>query len=193
VLERLQEASRVSAVDQPVVVAERQVAHRPDGDHVVYDDHTLVHRADAKNRHLRLADDRQTEQRAENAWVRDRERAALDFFRLELFAARTRRQVLNGPAGPQHVALVRAANDRYDQSLLERDGNAEVDVFLVDDVLAVDRGVRERELPDRVDRGLRDERRVGELRTGRLVPGLVLQPDLVDAPEVHFVRRIHMR
>ena len=53
------------AVDQSVVVAERQVRHRPDRDRVVDDDRPLLDRADAENRHLRLVDDRHAELRAE--------------------------------------------------------------------------------------------------------------------------------
>ena len=64
------------------------------------------------------------------------------------------------------------ADHRHDQSLLERHGNPQVDVVLVDDVLAVERGVDVRELPDRVGRRLGDERRVGE--AGAL--GLVVAP-----------------
>ena len=64
---RTQEAPGIGAVDQPVVEAEREVAHRPDRDHVVDDDGALLDRADAENRDLRLADDRQPEERAEDA------------------------------------------------------------------------------------------------------------------------------
>ena len=54
----------------------------------------------------------------------------------------------------------------------------EVDVALVDDVVAVERGVDDRKLPDRVDDRLGDERRVGQLRARGLVLGLVLVAQL---------------
>ena len=46
---------------------------------------------------------------------------------------------------------------------------------------------------DRVDGRLGDERRVGQLGAGGLVLGLLLLAQLVDAAEVHFVRRVHVR
>ena len=67
ILERLQKPAGIGAVDQPVIVAEREIAHRPDGDHVVDDDDALVDAADTENRDLRLTDDRQAEHRAEDA------------------------------------------------------------------------------------------------------------------------------
>ena len=57
--------------------------------------------------------------------------------------ARAMRQVLNRPAEPEQVALVRVADDRHDEPGLERDRNAQIDVALVDDVVAVDRRVAE--------------------------------------------------
>src|SRR5436190_23714903 len=143
ILERLQESSGVGAVDQPMIVAEREIAHRPDRDHVVNDDHALVNAADAEDCHLRLADDRQAEQRTKDSGAGDRERAALYLFRLELLVAGTMREIFNRAAQTEHVALVGVTNDRHDQSLIERDGDAQIDVALVDDVVAVERGVAE--------------------------------------------------
>ena len=75
-----------------VIVAERQVRHRPDRDRVVDDDRTLLDVADAEDRDLRLVDDRHPEQRAEHARIGDRERAAGHFVGLELLRrARGRR------------------------------------------------------------------------------------------------------
>src|SRR3954470_20401792 len=53
------------AVDEPVVVPQRQIRHRPDADRIVDDDGALLDRADAENRDLRLVDDRDAELRAE--------------------------------------------------------------------------------------------------------------------------------
>ena len=61
----------------------------------------------------------------------------------------------------------------------------EVDVLLVDDGVAVDAGVQDREGLERVDRGLEDERHVGELDAAPLlVGGAVLLAQLVDARHV---------
>ena len=56
---------------------------------------------------------------------------------------------------------------RHDQAVLERDRDAQVDVVLVDDVVAVDRRVDRLVAAQAIDDHLRDERRVGQLRAGR--------------------------
>ena len=56
--------------------------------------------------------------------IRDRERAALHFVRLELLRPRARGEILDAAAEPEHVLLVRVADDRHDQPGLERDGDA---------------------------------------------------------------------
>src|SRR5262245_66091001 len=66
------ELIRDSAIDEPMVVAERQVAHHANADHVVDDHRTFLDGADAEDRHLRLIDDRQSELRTEVAQVSDR-------------------------------------------------------------------------------------------------------------------------
>ena len=103
--------------------------------------------ADAQDRHLRLVDDGRAEQRAEAAGVGDGERAALHLVGLELLGARARGQVGDRAAQAEHVLLVGVLDHRHDQALIERHGDADVDVLLVDDVVAVDRGVDDRAPP----------------------------------------------
>src|SRR5258705_2914739 len=77
------ELVRHRTVDEPMVVTEREVGHRPDADGVVDDDGAFLDRADAQNRHLWLVDDRNPELRAELAGVGDREGTAVYFVRIE--------------------------------------------------------------------------------------------------------------
>ena len=69
----------------------------------------------------------------------------------------------------------------HDQPPVERHGDADVDVLVVDDVVAVDRRVDDRHGAQRVDDRLDDERQVGQLRAGALVLGLLRLADLRDA------------
>ena len=73
-----QEADGLAAVDDAVVVGEGQVHHRPDDDLVVDGDRPLLDRVHAEDAALRRVEDRRREQRAEDAAVGDRERAALE-------------------------------------------------------------------------------------------------------------------
>ena len=77
--------------------------------------------------------------------IGDRERAAVHFVRLELLAARALGDVGDRAAQAEQVLLVGVPDDRHDQPALERHGDPEVDVLLVDDVVAVERGVDDRD------------------------------------------------
>src|SRR2546426_12801654 len=78
-----EESVRVGAVHDAVIVGHRYHAHGADRDRVgaVRQRHhlgTLLNRAHAEDRHLRLVDDRRPRVRPEHARVRDGEGAALD-------------------------------------------------------------------------------------------------------------------
>src|ERR1700752_4142453 len=89
-LDESQETAGVGAVDETVVVAKRQGAHRTDANFIVDDDGALFDHADTENRHLRLIDERQAVEGAKDARVGDRERSALHFFRVQLLRTRAR-------------------------------------------------------------------------------------------------------
>src|SRR5262249_3271211 len=94
-LHECEKTAGFGAVDQPMVVAETEVTHRPDCNGIVHDHRALFNRADAEDRDLRLVDQRQAVQRAEHTWVRDRESPTLHFFGTELLRARARREIVD--------------------------------------------------------------------------------------------------
>ena len=93
----------------------------------------------------------------------------------------------------EDVALARAFHDRHDQSVLERDRDAEIDLIPVDDVVAVDGGVHDAVPPQTIHDDCGDERREGELGAHPLVVVLLGLADLVDARVVHFEDGIDVR
>ena len=78
------------------------------------------------------------EQAAEAAEIGDGERAALHFVGLELARAGARGQIDDGALQAQHVLLVGVADHRHDQAVFQRHRDADVDLVVVDDVVAVD-------------------------------------------------------
>src|SRR3954454_10439609 len=99
-----EEAGGVRAVDDAVVVGQREVDHRPDRDRLAAvgvrdDDWPLDDAACSEDRHLRLVDDRRVEERAAAAGVRQRERPAAELVRGDLVAAG------GGPAGGELARL----------------------------------------------------------------------------------------
>src|ERR1035437_836306 len=170
------------AVDQAMVEAQREMADAADGDGVVDHYRSLIDGADAHDGDLGLINDRRAHQAAEAAEVGDGECAARHLVWFELPRAGARRQIHNGALQAEHVLLVRAANDGDDQAVVESDRDADVNFIVVDDVVAIQRGVEQGILAQDGHRGTGDERQVGAVVT---VGGLELRLVLV-AHARHF-------
>ena len=96
------------------------------------------------------------------AEIGDGEGAALHFVGLELAGARAGGEVDDGALQTGHVLLVGTADHGDDQAVFQRHRDANVDFVMVDDIVAVERCVEQREVAQRHRRGARDERQVGE-------------------------------
>jgi len=128
-----QKAASEGAVDEPVVVRERQVHDRTDRDHVgaaVVLDHPrpLDDRVCPQDRRLGLADHRRAVEGAVPAWIRDRERPALDVVGEQLLLARATRDVGHASCDSEQVQPFRMLEHRHDQPFAvgERDGEAKI-------------------------------------------------------------------
>ena len=109
-LDAHQEGHRVLAVDDAVVVAERQVHHRPDHDLAVAHHRALLDAVHAEDARLRRVEDRRRHQRAVDAAVGDGERAALHVLDAELAVAGALAEVGDGllDLGKRHAGRRRA-------------------------------------------------------------------------------------
>ena len=83
-----EEQHRLLAVDDAVVVRQRDVHHRPDLDLAVDRDRAVLDLVQAEDADLRVVDDRRRDERAEHAAVGDRERAAGEVVHRQLAVAR---------------------------------------------------------------------------------------------------------
>jgi hypothetical protein len=162
-LDAHQEGHRFLAVDDAVIVAERQVHHRPDHDLAADHDRPVLDLVHAENARLRRVEDRRRHQRPVNAAVGNRERAALHVRHRQLAVAR-------GDAQPADILLdlgdrhlVGIAHDRHDEALFGADGDADMGIVLEDDVGAVDLGVDRGDFLQRVGHGLGEEAHEAEL------------------------------
>ena len=95
-------------------------------------------------------------------------------------------------AEAEQALLVGLLHHRDDEPPVERDGDADVDVLLVDDVVAVERRVEDGKRPERADDRLGDEREERQLGAVALVLGLLLLAQLRHAREVHLEHRVHV-
>src|SRR5438128_2120398 len=130
-----EEAARIRAVNEAVVVREGDVHDRADRYHVLAElvlDHPwpLDDRVGPEDSRLRLADHGRAVERAVAARIRDRERAALDVVREQLLVARPGGDVRDRPGHAEQVQVLGVPHDGHDQALAvgQLDGEAEVDV-----------------------------------------------------------------
>ena len=145
------ELAGVGAIDDAVIEAQREALDRADGDGVLAvlvgeDFGFLVQSADAEDRRLRLVDDRRAELLAEDAGVGQREGAAGDLVGSELLAAGALGDIDDGARDAEEVLLLGLLDDRDDEAPVQRDGDADVDALVVEDGVALDRGVDDRVL-----------------------------------------------
>src|SRR5215472_6679514 len=140
---------------------------RADGDRVVAifignDERHFRDPADAHDRRVRLIDDRQAEDGPELAGVGDGERRALDVFGFESLVASALAEIGDAALQAEKVEIAGVFQDGHDQSPIEGDGNANVDVAVITNVLAFDAGVDDGPLLQSHDGGPDKERHEGE-------------------------------
>ena len=96
------------------------------------------------------------------------------------------------PAQTQDIQLVGAFDHRNDEPLLQRDGDPEIDLFSVHDLVAIDRCVDDRNCAERVGRDLGDKGQVRQLAVrarGRGSPGV---SDRGNGRKIDLEHRMHM-
>ena len=160
------------------------IASDPSG--VGDDDRPALDPVGREDRHLRLVDDRRRQEGPERARVRDRERPAHDVVSRQLARAGPVGEVGHRSGEAAERLTVGVVHDRHDEpSLVEVDGNPEVDVAVDDERVVADRGVQLRVVAKRLDHGPGDEGKVGETDALLLAePVLVGLANLLDALEV---------
>ena len=193
------ELACVGPVDDAVIEAEGEVQEVPDGDGVgsVFggdDGGFLEEAADAEDGRLGLVDDGRTELLAEDAGVGDGEGPGADFVGLELFAARSLGKVGDGAGDAEEVFLFGFLDDGNDESPVERNGDANVDVRGVADGVACHLRVDDGHFAQVGDDGAGDEGHIGELdAVALLVLALLFRAEVDDFGEVHLEDGVDVR
>src|SRR5688572_23215321 len=190
---RLQEPGTQRAIDDPVVAAHGQTHARLHHPRAVHDHHLLLHRADRDDAGFGWIDDRRELDDAEHAEVADRERRARVLFGLELLLARTARELFYFHRDVAHAFAVRVAHDRRDQTVFDRDRDADVHARVTHDHAVAPRRIdvrmaRERSR-DRLDHEVVD-RRLDAVFLELLVDALA---QLHHARHVNFDRQVERR
>src|SRR5215213_6039881 len=117
-----QEADRLGAVYDAVVVGECEVHHRTDHDLAVYDDGALLDLVHPEYRNLRHGEDGRGDERAEDAAVGDSESAAPQIVQGQLALAGLGSKVGYALFDPGEVLVVRVADNGDDEPLVSAHG-----------------------------------------------------------------------
>jgi hypothetical protein len=120
-----------------------------------------------------------------HAAVGDREGAAGEFLDRDLAVLGLLAELGDLLLDLGQAHLVGIAQDRHHQATRAADGDADVEVAVIDDVIAVDRGVQHRVLLQRGNRGLDEEGHEAEAHA-------VLLLELVDVLLAHLHHRTHV-
>src|ERR1035441_1333939 len=180
------------AVDNAMVVAQREVNDGTDGDGiraVFVGDHQGLFgdAADAHDGHVRLIDDGQAEDGAKLAGVGDGEGCTFDVRRHELLCTGAFAEVGDAALQSEEVELVGVLENGDDESPIERDGDAGVDVLVVTDAIAFERTVDDGILLQGDDGGAHKERHEGKPRAIALLEAVLeLVSQIDDASHVHL-------
>ena len=152
-----EEGDGLFAVDEPVVVGEGEIHHRPDLHLAIDGDRTRLDRVHAEDGGLGRVEDRRGKDGAVDAAVGDGEDAAFEIGQGKFSFAGALGDLGEGLFDPGQVELVAVAEDGNHQAFLGADGDADVVIVLLDDLLALDPGVDGGDGPQGVDGGLDEE------------------------------------
>src|SRR6266487_6373878 len=130
------------AVDDAVIAAHRDRHAMADDDLVAIIEYWHFRDpADCKNETLRRIDDGGKTVDPHAAEIRDGKCAALKFFRLHSLVARAVSQILREFADFAERFVLRGANHRRQQSIFNRDGDAKIDIRILEDRVAIKRRI----------------------------------------------------
>src|SRR5262249_33991527 len=105
-----------SAVNDAMIVAERHVKHRTDGNRIVDHHRPFLDRSKAENSYVRLTDHRQPEKSAEDAGISDRKCPFLHFFRSELLRPRTLGKIIQVALNAENILFIGVLYHRHDEA-----------------------------------------------------------------------------
>ena len=149
----------------------------------------------AENRDFGPVHDRREIGAADAAEIRDRHAAAAHLLERELPLARLRRQLVQLDGNRRDVLLIGVSDHRHQQPAIGVDGDADVDVFLVDDLAAlrIDRRVELRKLLDGRREHFHEHRGDRQVPASLLDRAAVLRSQLLERRDVGLVELRYVR
>src|SRR5690606_6624161 len=186
ILDGHQEADCFLAVDQTVVIGQGQIHHRQDDHLTIHGHRALLDLVHTQNGGLRRVYDRRGQQRTEYATVGDGEGTAGHLFHGQLAVTRLATELGDGTLDLGQVHELGVTQYRNHQATITGYGHADILIAVVDDVLAIDRGVHLGETLERLGGSLDEEGH--EAQTHTVV--LLLEQVLVLLAQVHD--RLHV-
>src|SRR5438552_5004981 len=183
------EAGAGRAVDDAVVVGERQRQHQPRSEGAVLVNRPHLRSRHAENRYFGCVDDGRERRTADAAKAGDAEGAAAHAVWLEFFLPRGPRNFSQLLRQIENTLAVSVPDHWHQQTVGRIDRDSDVIVLLDDQVLAglVERGVELRKLLKRVHRSFHQEREHGEFEASFFRDLRVLLAKRLELGDVGFV------
>src|SRR5665811_216707 len=186
------------AVDNAMVVAQREMNDRTNGDGIraifVGDYHGLFgDTADAHDGDVRLVDDGQAEDGAKLSGIGDGEGCTFDVSQHELLRTGALAEVGDAALQSEEVEFVGVLENGDDEPPIERDGDAGVDVLVVADAVAFERTIDDGILLKGDDGRAHKERHEGKPRAVALLETVLeLVAQIDDAGHIYFEHAMHV-
>ena len=177
-----------------MIVRQREIDHRADGDRVVNYHRTLLDRAQSEDCDVRLIDHRQAKQPTKDAGVRNSKRSLGNFLGFELLRARAFGQIVHRAGQAEKVFLFCVFDYRNDQTPIQRDRDADITFLVQHDIRSVHRRIYGRKCAQGFHRSAHEKRHERQLCSAGLFELILhLRAQCGDARDVYFVHGIHMR
>src|SRR5690606_30994536 len=131
-----------AAVNDAVVVGHSQVVHGANHDLTIFHNSAILGGVNAQDGGLRWVDDGSGQHGAEHTTVGDGEGTACHFFQGQLAIASTGTEVSDLLFDVSDGHLISVTQDRHHQTAWATNGHTDIEVTVVDDVFAINRGVQ---------------------------------------------------
>src|SRR5205807_688842 len=156
-LDPLEEGHRFAAIDDAMVVGERDVHHGPNDDVALAGNGAFLNGVHAENSALRRIDDGCREQGTVNAAVADGKGAAAEILRAELVLFGATPKITNRALDFGEAQALGIPQNWNDQAFTSTNRHANVEIIAIDDISATHLGIDRRKLFEGVDAGLHEE------------------------------------
>src|SRR5690606_16633205 len=187
ILHAHKEGHGLLAIDDAVIIGEREIHHRADFDLAANDDRAFLDLVHTENARLRRIQDRRGHERTIDTTIGDGEGTALQILKLQGTVACAPTKIVDRLLDACERQVLRIAHHRHNKPAIRTDRNADIVIILVDEVVAINFRVDGGDFAQRMD-----ARRYEETHEADAHTMLLLEEVLVLRAQRHDIRHVHL-